>query len=244
MSEQIEVNDHLLLICGKSASGKSAALRNLPLDATMYLNSENGKKRPFRGQFKWDKNITDPLQLFEAFDYAEAQPECKFIVVDSLTFLLELYVSLYVNNAADGRAAWGNFQQYFKRLMQEKVAKSTKTVIFTAHTQDKLNESEHVIETSVPVQGALKNNGIEAYFSTVIYTKKMKLDDLKVENPLLVITEKDKQRGFKYVFQTDVTAGTLAERIRGPMGMWEDNEIFIDNDVMHVHNRFNEYYGA
>lgn len=244
MSEQIEVNDHLLLICGKSASGKSAALRNLPLDATMYLNSENGKKRPFRGQFKWDKNITDPLQMFEAFDYAETQPDCKFIVVDSLTFLLELYVSLYVNNAADGRAAWGNFQQYFKRLMQEKVAKSTKTVIFTAHTQDKLNESEYVIETSVPVQGALKNNGIEAYFSTVIYTKKMKLSDLNVENPLLVITEKDKARGFKYVFQTDVTAGTLAERIRGPMGMWEDNEIFIDNDVMHVHNRFQEYYGS
>lgn len=240
----MQSNDHLLLLCGKSASGKSASLRNLPLDATMYLNTENGKKRPFRGAFKWDKNITDPLQLFEAFDYAETQPDCKFIVVDSLTFLLELYVSLYVNNAADGRAAWGNFQQFFKMLMQDKVAKSTKTVIFTAHTQDKLNESEHVIETSVPVQGALKNNGIEAYFTTVIYTKKMKLEDLKVENPLLVITEKDKARGFKYVFQTDVTAGTLAERIRGPMGMWDDNEIFIDNDVMHVNARFNEYYGT
>jgi hypothetical protein len=240
----MQSNDHLLLICGKSATGKSAALRNLPLDATMYLNTEAGKKRPFRGQFKWDLTVTDPLQLFEAFDVAELHPECKFIVIDSLTFLLEMYVSLYVNGSEDGRAAWGNFQQYFKRLMQEKVAKSTKTVIFTAHTADKLNESEHVIETSVPVQGALKNNGIEAYFTTVIYTKKVKLDVLTETNDLLVITEKDKARGFKYVFQTDVTSGTLAERIRGPMGMWDDNEIYIDNDVMHVQNRFIEYYGS
>lgn len=240
----MQTNDHLLLICGKSTTGKSASLRNLPLEETMYLNTEAGKKKPFRGAFKWDKVITDPLQMFEAFDFAETQPDCKFIVVDSLTFLLEMYVSIYVNSAEDGRAAWGNFQQYFKRLMQEKVAKSTKTVIFTAHTADKLNETEHVIETSVPVQGALKNNGIEAYFTTVIYTKKVKLEDLKVTNPLLVITEKDKARGFKYVFQTDVTSGTLAERVRGPMGMWDDDEIFIDNDVMHVQRRFIEYYGS
>ncbi|TKW65238.1 MAG: hypothetical protein DI616_16055 [Paracoccus denitrificans] len=244
MSIDTQVNDHLLLLCGKSATGKSTSLRNLPMENTMFLNTENGKKRPFKGTAKWDKVITDPLQLFEAFDYAESQPDCKYIVIDSLTFLLEMYVSMYVNGAKDGREAWGNFQQYFKRLMQEKVAKSSKFVIFTAHTADKLNETEMVIETAVPVPGALKNNGIEAYFSTVIYTKKMKLSDLKVENDLLVITEKDKARGFKYVFQTDVTAGTLAERIRGPMGMWEDDEIFIDNDVMHVAKRFHEYYGA
>lgn len=241
----METNDHLLLICGKSATGKSAALRNLPKENTMYLNTEAGKKPPFRGKFKWDLVVTDPLQLFEAFDVAEQNPDCHYIVIDSLTFLLEMYVSLYVNGSDDGRSAWGNFQQYFKRLMQEKVAKSTKTVIFTAHTADKLNESEHIVETSVPVQGALKNNGIEAYFTTVIYTKKVKLDVLTEDlaNDLLVITDKDKVRQFKYVFQTDVTSGTLAERIRGPMGMWDDNEIYIDNDVMHVVGRFKEYYG-
>lgn len=236
-------NDHLLLIVGKSATGKSAALRNLRNpERVMYLNTEAGKKLPFADKFKYSRVVQDPMQVLAAFDHAETLEDCDTIIVDSLTFLLDMYESKYVKNAADGRTAWGNFAEFFKTLMQEKVAASTKTVIFTAHTKDTFNESEMVIETAVPVKGSLKNNGIEAYFTTVIATKKMKIDDLKDTNPNLVFTDKELARGFKYVFQTDITKETVNERIRGPMGLFKDEEVYIDNDVQIVIDRFNEYY--
>lgn len=87
-------------------------------------------------------------------------PEIHTIVIDSLTYLLDMYESIYVLPSANGMKAWSDFAQYFKTLMQQHVAKSTKNVIFTAHTSDTLNEGEMVMETKVPVKGSLKNNGI------------------------------------------------------------------------------------
>ena len=50
------------------------------------------------------------------------------------------------------------------------------------HTADVLNESEMINETIVKVKGALKNVGIESFFSTVISTKKMSLEKLDDKN--------------------------------------------------------------
>ena len=46
----------------------------------------------------------------------------------------------------------------------------------------------------------------------------------------------------KYVFQTRLTKETVYERIRSPMGMFQINETYIDNDVQLVLNRLREYY--
>lgn len=155
-----QYNDHLVLVCGKSAAGKSASLMGLKNpEGVMYLNCEAGKKLPFKAKFK-QFTITDPLQINEAFEAAEGMDDVHTIVVDTLTYLLDMYESCYVLNATNGMQAWGQFAQYFKVLMQQYVAKSTKNVIFLAHTADSLNESEMIMETKVPVKGSLKNNGI------------------------------------------------------------------------------------
>ena len=157
-----QYNDHLVLLCGKSATGKSASLMGLEKpEGVMYLNCEAGKKLPFKAKFK-QFVITDPLQVIEAFDAAETMPDVHTIVVDSLTYLLDMYESIYVLPSTNGMKAWSDFAQFFKNLMQQNVAKSTKNVIFTAHTMDTLNESEMLMETKVPVKGSLKNNGIES----------------------------------------------------------------------------------
>lgn len=239
------MNDHLVLVAGKSGTGKSSSLRNLRNpESIMYLNCDAGKRLPFPAKFAWNKTVTDPLQVLEAFDRAEQMPECKVIIVDTFTFLMERYESLYVKTASDTRAAWGNYAEFIRTLMQDKVAKSTKMVVFLAHTLDKYNESEMLMETSVPVKGAAKNQGIEAYFTTVLGTKKVKIGDLPEEHStkLLNITDKEKLLGFKYVFQTGITKETINERIRSPMMMWQDDETFIDNDLQMVIDRFTEYY--
>lgn len=155
-----QVNDNLVLLAGKSATGKSASLMGLKNpEGVMYLNCEAGKKLPFRAKFK-QYTVTDPLQVMEAFTAAEGMADVHTIVIDSLTYLLDMYESVYVVNSANTMQAWGQFTQYFKNLMQQYVAKSSKNVIFIAHTADTMNESEMVMETKVPVKGSLKNNGI------------------------------------------------------------------------------------
>jgi len=94
------VNDHLVLLQGKSAAGKSASLMGLNKpenrpEEVWYANCESGKKLPFRAKFR-QFTITDPMQVYELFSEAENHPEVHTIVVDSLTYLMEMYESIYV----------------------------------------------------------------------------------------------------------------------------------------------------
>lgn len=237
------INDHLALIVGKSASGKSASLMGLNNpEGVLYLNCEAGKRLPFPAKFI-QKTVTDPLQIFEAFMWAETQPTVHTIVVDTLTYLLDMYESLYVLNSANTMKAWGDFAQYFKELMQQHVARSTKNVIFLAHTADSLNENEMAVETKVPVKGSLKNNGIESYFSVVIATKKVPLKVLKdYKSDLLTVAPEEEALGYKHVFQTRLTRDTVSERLRGPMGLFSTPETFIDNNLQLVLDRLQKYY--
>jgi len=237
------VNDHLVLISGKSATGKSACLMGLENpEGVMYLNCENNKKLPFRSKFM-ELTVTDPLQVYEAFEEAEGMPNVHTIVVDTATYMMDMFESMYVLAAADTRAAWGDYAQFWKKLMQNYVANSTKNVIFLAHTSDVMNETDQVMESFVKFKGSIMNNGVESYFSTVISTKRVSLKDLKeYDNDLLDITEEDEAVGFKYVFQTKLTKKTTGERVRSSLGMWDRKETFIDNNAQHVVNRLREYY--
>ena len=238
-------NNHLVLISGKSSSGKSASLMGLDKpEGVMYLNCENGKKLPFKTKFQ-ELTITDPMQVYQAFEEAEKMPDIHTIVIDTLTYLMDMYESTKVLNATNTMQAWGQYAQFMKQLMSQVVAKSTKNVVFLAHTSDVLNEAEMINETLVKVKGSLMNQGIESFFTTVISTKKLpltKLEDKVAKSPGYIITAEDKALGFKYVYQTRLTKETVNERIRAPMGMWDMKETYIDNNLQNVINRLHEYY--
>lgn len=232
----------LILIGGESATGKSASLKDIKdQERWIYLNTESGKELPFQNSFT-SKVVVDPYQLEKVFIHAQGNPDFDGIIIDSVTFLMDMFESLYVVGAKDGRAAWGNYSQYFKTLMQQWVAKTDKHVIILGHTRSE-QDAMAVNQVSVPIKGALKNNGIEAYFSTVISTKKVTLTDLKkYSSPLLNITPDDELLGFKYVFQTRLTKETVGERIRGPMGLFSVSETFMDNDVSLLLDHMIKYY--
>ena len=238
-------NNHLVLISGKSSSGKSASLMAIDKpEGVMYLNCENGKKLPFKTKFK-ELTITDPAQVYEAFGEAEKMKDVHTIVIDTLTYLMDMYESTKVLNSSNTMQAWGQYAQYMKQLMSQVVAKSTKNVVFLAHTSDVLNEAEMINETIVKVKGSLMNQGIESFFTTVISTKKMPLTKLTndiAKSPLYTVTPEDKANGFKYVYQTRLTKETVNERMRAPMGMWDMKETYIDNNLQNVINRLHEYY--
>ena len=238
-----QVNDKLVLFCGESATGKSACLRNLR--KVLYLNCESGKKLVFKPQQFKEVVITDPYQVYEGFTWAESQPEIETIVVDGLNYLMDMFESVHVLPSTNTMKAWGDYSQFFRNLMQQYVAKSSKNIIFTAHTRTIYNETSMAMETKVPVKGALANTGIESYFSCIIYAKRMKLKDLEnYGSDLLKITPREERLGFKYVFQTQITKETVQERMRSPMGLFDDEETFIDNDAALVLKRLNEYYAS
>lgn len=236
-------NDHLILISGKTATGKSLSLRSIAdPKGVMYLNCEANKKLPFKSGFQ-EHTIVDPLQIYQAFTHAETLPHIHTIVVDSLTYMMDMYETLHVLTAADTRGAWSDYAAFFRTLMTQYVARSTKNVIFIAHTQDILNESEMVMDTMVKVKGSLMNIGVESFFSTVVSTKKVSLTDLEgYESDLLTFTDEEKALGYKYVFQTKLTKKTINERIRAPIDMWPVKETYINNDAENLLTRLREYY--
>lgn len=236
-------NPQLVLICGYSGTGKSASLRNIKDQSDwFYLNTEAGKRLPFKNKFK-DLRIEDPLQIYEAFQVGIDNPKVKGIIVDSLTFMMDMYETQYVITSPNTQKAWGEFNQYFKNIMQQYVVKFNRPTIFTAHVQDVYDEKNLEMKTSVPIKGSLKGVGIEAYFSTIVSAKKISIKDLEpYKSSLLNITEQERNLGYKHVFQTSITKTTVGERIRSPMGMFTTDETYMDNDCQVLLNRLTEYY--
>ena len=125
--------------------------------------SEHKTKRlPFRNKFQTHV-ITDPYQIYEAFEHAQGNKDYDGIVIDTLTFLMDMFESLYIVGNSNTQKAWGDYAQFFKNLMQVHVASSDKSVIFLGHTKAEYNEKTLTYDTAVPVKGSLKNNGIEAF---------------------------------------------------------------------------------
>lgn len=238
------MNTNLILISGKTATGKSLSLKNIKdPEGVLYLNCENNKALPFRSKFK-QATVVDPYQVYATFEQAEEMPEVHTIIIDSVTYLMDMFETMYVLSATNTLKAWGDYAQFFKKLMSHYVAKSTKNIIFIAHTMDVQTEvgAEVITETIVKVKGSLNNNGIESYFSNVISTKKVTLKDLEeCKSELLAITDREQNLGFKYVFQTLLTKKTVNERIRSPYMLWEDHETYIDNDVQTVIERLHDF---
>jgi hypothetical protein len=237
------VNNNLVLIVGKSGSGKSASLRNLKdPKGIIYLNCESGKELPFANSFK-KQTITDPRQIPAIIEQAEDHENIHTIIIDSATFMMDMFESNLVLKSKNKMEGWSNYAQFWKGLMQQTVAKSSKNIIMTAHTMDVLNESEGIMETLVKIKGSVMNQGVEAYFCNVIACKKVPLTTLeKYENDLLEVTPEEEALGYKYVYQTKLTKETVHERIRGPLGLWATHETYIDNDAQLVLDRLHEYY--
>lgn len=245
---QEAVNDQLVLISGESGTGKSASLMNIRDQSKwLYLNCEAGKRLPFRNNFK-SITITDPYQVYEAFTATAPggpmEGQFKGVIIDTVTFLMEMFESVHVIGAKNTMEAWGFYAQFFKNLMQQHVAPSKLSVIMLGHTSSVLDETAGIYRTTVPVKGSLAKNGVEAFFSINVATKKIPLNQLAAfSNPMLTISPQDEAVGFKHVFQTTVTKNTIGERIRGPLGLWKPEETFINNDAQALLDHLAGYYG-
>jgi len=241
-----------LLICGETGHGKSASLMAIAdREDVLYLNCESGKPLPFKNKFK-KITITDPVDILDYLDQMIDEPEenpFNIVIVDTVSFMMDLYEAEHVIGASDTQKAWGEYGQFFPALMN-KTAKINAFFIFLGHLDSFLDEDEGIVKHSVPVKGAMKKKGIESRFTTVVYVKKMKIKDIDKglkalgaeRSALLNVTPKEDAKGYKHVFLTDSDKSTIGGRIRTPLGMFSDDELYIDNDAAHILKRLEEYY--
>lgn len=244
--EQADINEQLVLVVGYSTTGKSASLRNIRnQERWVYLNCEAGKRLPFRNKFN-SITVTDPYEVWNYFDEATANiDDVDGIILDSLTFLMDMFETQYVLGSHDTMKGWSNYAQFFKVLMQQKVPAFKKPVVIIGHVRDDLDEKNMEIKTAVAIKGSLKNNGVEAYFTTVVAAKKIPIKELeKYGSKMLTITDEERELGYKHVFQTRPTKQTTGERLRAPMGMFERSETYTDNDAQILLDHLNEFYNS
>jgi hypothetical protein len=238
-------NPHSILICGESGAGKSMSLYEMRNRSdVLYLNCEGGKPLPFKNKFK-NRVITDPIDILDWLEQLEElgdQNPFNFVVIDTISFMMDMFETIHVINSSNSQKMWGEYAQFFKRLINQS-AKVNAFFIFIGHLDRVLDEEEGIFRTAVPVKGALAKKGLEAYFTTVVNVSKQPIKELiKSPNSLLTISEEDEEIGFKHVFQTRTTKKTLGDRIRSPMGMWDRSELYIDNNLSPVIKRLLKYY--
>jgi len=236
-----------LLIAGESGAGKSFSLMNIKgPEGVLYLNCEGGKPLPFKNNFK-RVTIEDPMEVFSILDRVKNDPKNRYhtIVFDTVSFLMNRYESVHVLPAQNTMKAWGEYGQFFPKLIYDYIAPLQQHTVMLGHVEGVMNEETQRMEYKVPVKGALAKNGIEAYFTTVLYARKVSIKDIEKEadeGPLLHITERDRHLGYKHVLQTRTTKQTVGDKIRSPWGLFKDEEAFIDNDAQAVIDRLKAYY--
>lgn len=237
-------NKNIVLVMGRPNTGKSASLRNLPQNSMAYLNCDL-KETPFRNKFAADIEVPDANDVLGYIQDIEVEPSITGGVLDTITFLMQMYERQYVTPLAgtkQGQAAWGDYGNFYRSFIHA-IKSGTKSYAILAHEHTEYNEEKLRNETSVPIKGAVGRVGAEADFTTILSCKQMPIKTLeKYPNALLNITDDEREDGVKYVFQTRITKDSAGEKMRSAMGLWNRDELYIDNDLQLVFNRLKEFY--
>jgi len=238
-------NKNIVLITGKPASGKSASLMKMPnQDRMVYLNTDL-KELPFADKFLKNVEVADAMDMLAYVADIEAADQVDGAVLDTITFLMAMYERQYVTNSTNTQKAWGDYGNFYREFIHA-IKAGSKNYAIMAHEDTVLNEQTNMMETKIPVKGAVGKIGVEADFTTIVSAKYMpikKLEPYIEGNELLHITDEEYEDGGKYVFCTRVTKEHQGEKMRAPVGLWKRNELYIDNDLNQVFNRLKQYYG-
>lgn len=227
---------------GKPNTGKSTSLMKMKnQDKFVYLNTDL-KELPFKSRFLANVEVSDAYDVISYVQQIEQNPNAEGAVLDTLTFLMSMYERQYVTNSTNTQAAWGAYGNFYKEFIHA-IKAGTKDYAILAHEDTVLNEQTMLMDTRIPIKGAVGKIGVEADFTTILSTKQIPIKKLDgFENDLLHITDEEKEDGFKHVFCTRVTKESVGEKMRSAMGLWSRKELYIDNDLDQVFDRLKDYY--
>jgi len=212
-----------ILYMGKSGTGKSSALRNLPPEKTFIIRP-NAKTLPFPGaakNYSEDKeNLLTCNDLIELKDYikqiAEGATHIKYLVIEDFThfFSARIFSNAFASQTS-GNAAFQRWNQFGTDVFQALFADTQNLrddlyIIVIHHTEVK---EDGVIGFKSP--GKLLDNTIDvpSYFTYVLHGK-----------------VKDSEKGPNYLIQTNKTGSMDAKTPPGlfPLEMKNDLKPILD----------------
>lgn len=212
-------------VIGESGSGKTTAMRNLPPDATFYIDAD--KKglnwKGWRAQYSLDKKNyarTDSFaNIWKALDHIdkdEALKGIKYVVIDTLNgMMVGEEMRILAMQGGDKRSAWTDLAQHGWGIVNKALEmRSDVTVIILCH-------SETVSDDNGIVKTRIKTNG-------------RKLEKLVLESKMTTVVWAVRQDGkYKFILSADNSTAKV------PLGAFETDE--IDNDIMIVIKALEEY---
>lgn len=250
-------NKRTILVEGVSGAGKSSSFGDIPTDLqkhVLFLNAE-GKELPYAHDFI-EFRVTEPYQVHAAIQrLIEGKPfkhkngeeiHPKMVVLDSFTFLMDQFVAQYIKPAEDTRGAWGSYADFIRKLMLELVAKIHIPFIATTHilVNDDMENMEKVSRAAI--QGGIgKGNGLESFFTIVVYAKQMRMKDIKdfiADASMLTISEEEEFDEKKHVFVTRPARQHAGDRIKAPRGMFSPKDLYMDNSIPKLITHVNNFY--
>jgi hypothetical protein len=239
-------NKNIVLIMGPPRAGKSHSLMSMRDKGQMvYLNTDM-KDLPFGtkfGSFMANVEVSNAMDIFQYITQIEQEPTCKGGILDTLTFLMNMYERQYVNNSPNTQKAWGDYGNFYREFIHA-IKAGSKDYAIMAHEDFTLNEKTMEFESKVPVKGAVGRIGVEADFTTILGVRTVSMKQLEGhENSLLNITDDEREDDSKSVFVTRPANEFKGGKMRMPFKLWERSELYIDNDLQQVFDRLRSYYG-
>ena len=262
-----DVNQKMLLITGSATSGKYYSLRNIRnKEKWIYLCTEN-KPLPFSSKIGTGgdfliKNYTGSPEKVVPLLFAIGSKQgsisssdgslnldfkdCEGVILDSITLWGEDWRSKFITNAPKGTNTmkmWGTYADTVQALIKA-CAMMNIPVIILAHSTEITDDITGEKYTKVVMKGSTDTNGLEAYFTTVMGATVMTLEGEQElpNNPWFTVTDREKKKKKKHVFQTEASASQPKSKLRCPDFMFED-ELYIDNDAQLVMDKIIEYFG-
>lgn len=222
----------VVLILGKSGTGKSTSVRNLAPEETLIINVLK-KELPFKGSRKlYNKenknlfNVDDPktiVSYLEAID--KKRPQVKNVIIDDITYIMR---NEYFKTAKiTGFNKFIDIASNFKNIIEAaKDMRDDLTIFLMMHCEEVMSDNVIVTYKASTIGKMVDNsyNPLEVV-STVLFSS-VKYDSN--QKPI-------------YGFYTNkCMEGNTEIPAKSPEGLFE--EIFIPNDLKIVTEALNEYY--
>ena len=208
-----------ILVIGESGSGKTTAMRNLDPATTMYIDTD-GKGLSWKGwrkEYLTKKNYLNTQNadvVMRALLQASKAEQVKTVVIDTLNGIMLQHEMDTINEK--GYQKWIDLADSIFKLvvMANRIERDDLTIIFTGHSETITDDAGYTFTR-------LKTNG-------------RKLEKIVLESKFNIVLLARGNAG-KYILETQANNSTA----KTPMGMFTKTE--IDNDIMNVINKMEEY---
>lgn len=224
---------NLILIMGKSGSGKSTSIKTLNPQETVIINVLS-KRLPFKGSNKiYNK---ENKNLFNISDYSKIKAyltsisnnakHVKTVIIDDCTYLMRK--ELFAKATDKGYNKFSEIAKNFQDLVQTiESLRDELNVVLMMHVEEEVHE-----------------NGLDSYKCATVgkmIEDKYKPEEL-VTTTLICDIKIDKDTITHGFYTRAAVYNNKLIPARSPEGMFDEDETFIPNDLQFVVDKVNEFY--